>query len=140
MVGTSPTPPTGCVGFVVTFTKAGCSLGLSLTNQQILESNASIINIYLMFINATCYKLLISFIVVNLTFMYKEISPLMYTCVKLNGVTGTKMSYKNLIKNDILHWNLTVLKSSVGCLIVWELNIMNVEVAYPFSIYVPDLM
>lgn len=33
-----------------------------------------------MFINATCYKLLISFIVVNLTFMYKEISPLMYTC------------------------------------------------------------
>lgn len=93
-----------------------------------------------MFINATCYKLLISFIVVNLTFMYKEISPLMYTCVKLNGGTGTKMSYKNLIKNDILHWNLTVLKSSVGCLIVWELNIMNVEVAYPFSIYVPDLM
>lgn len=51
-----------------------------------------------MFINATCYKLLISFIVVNLTFMYKEISPLMYTCVKLNGGTGTKMSYKNLIK------------------------------------------
>lgn len=87
-----------------------------------------------MFINATCYKLLISFIVVNLTFMYKEISPLLYTCVKLNGGTGTKMSYKNLIKNDILHWN------SVGCLIVWELNIMNVEVAYPFSIYVPDLM
>lgn len=38
-----------------------------------------------MFINATCYKLLISFIVVNLTFKYKEISPLMYTCVKLNG-------------------------------------------------------
>lgn len=32
-----------------------------------------------MFINATCYKLLISFIVNNLTFMYKEISPLMYT-------------------------------------------------------------
>lgn len=93
-----------------------------------------------MFINATCYKLLISFIVVNLTSMYKEISPLMYTCVKLNGGTGTKMSYKNLIKNDILHWNQTVLKSSVGCLIVWELNIMNAEVAYPFSIYVPDLM
>lgn len=37
MVGTSPTPPTGCVGFVVTFTKAGCSLGLKIPSGQVFQ-------------------------------------------------------------------------------------------------------
>lgn len=57
-----------------------------------------------MFINATCYKLLISFIIVNLTFTYKEISPLMYTCVKLNGGDW----YQNELQKSNKKWHTSL--------------------------------